>query len=72
MGQFFSLKNTKFFSGLKKLPHSGAHYYYCVTMDETINVIIKVQFDFCVRSVVQYVIINIKSNVDQPETQQGR
>ena len=27
MGQFFSLKNSKFFSGLKKLPHSVIHYY---------------------------------------------
>ena len=27
MGQFFSLKNSKFFSGLKKLPHSAYHYY---------------------------------------------
>ena len=27
MGHFFSLKNSKFFSGLKKMPHSAVHYY---------------------------------------------
>ena len=30
MGQFFCLKNSKFFSGLKKLAQSAA-YYYCRT-----------------------------------------
>ena len=27
MGHFFSLKNSKFFSGLKKMPHNAIHYY---------------------------------------------
>ena len=34
MGQFFSLKNSKFFSGLKKLAHSDIHYYseFCIVL----------------------------------------
>ena len=28
MGPFFSLKNSKFFSGLKKWTHSDIHYYF--------------------------------------------
>ena len=32
MGHFFSLKNSKFFSGLKKMPHSAVHYYWHIVI----------------------------------------